>query len=180
MLAGTAGKLLVDGYTGYDKVTLPGGRERAGCLAHLRRKFFEASGVAPELARKLMDLILDIYCVERMAMGDGIYGTAEHLKQRKNHAEPSMIELKMLLDQEKDKHPPKGPMGEAIHYALAQWNALTLFLTDARLPVDNNISERALRAAALGRKNYLFVGHDGAGENWPASTPSLPPARPTA
>lgn len=83
-------------------------------------------------------------------MDDGIYGTAEHLKERKDHAEPSMIELKMLLEHDKDKHPP---MGEAIHYALAQWNALTLFLTDARLPVDNNIPERALRAAALGR-NY--------------------------
>jgi transposase len=165
VLAGTEGKLLVDGYTGYNKVTLPGGRERAGCLAHLRRKFFDASGAAPDLARKAMDLILDVYRVERMAMDDGQYGTPEHLKRRKDHAEPSMIELKLLLDQEKDKHPPKGPMGEAIHYALAQWNALNLFLTDARLPVDNNISERALRAAALGRKNYLFVGHDAAGEN---------------
>jgi transposase len=165
VLAGTTGKLLVDGYTGYNKVTLPGGRERAGCLAHLRRKFFEASGAAPELARKAMDLILDVYRVERMAMDDGLYGTSEHLKLRKAHAEPSMIELKLLLDQEKDKHPPKGPMGEAIHYALAQWNALNLFLTDARLPVDNNVSENALRAAALGRKNYLFVGHDTAGEN---------------
>ena len=165
VLAGTEGKLLVDGYTGYNKVTLPGGRERAGCLAHLRRKFFEASAAAPDLARKAMDLILDVYRVERMAMDDGVYGTPEHLKRRKAHAEPSMIELKLLLDQEKDKHPPKGPMGEAIRYALGQWNALNLFLTDARLPVDNNLSERALRAAALGRKNYLFVGHDVAGEN---------------
>ncbi len=56
-------------------------------------------------------------------------------------------------------------MGEAISYALAQWNALTRFLEDPKLPVDNNASERALRAAALGRKNYLFVGHNEAGEN---------------
>ena len=56
-------------------------------------------------------------------------------------------------------------MGEAIGYALGQWDALTLFLTDPHLPIDNNASERALRVAALGRKNFLFVGTDEAGEN---------------
>ena len=56
-------------------------------------------------------------------------------------------------------------MGDAISYALANWDALMLFLTDPHLPIDNNASERALRAAALGRKNYLFVGNDEAGKN---------------
>jgi len=56
-------------------------------------------------------------------------------------------------------------MGEAINYALGQWDALTLFLTDPHLPIDNNASERALRVAALGRKNFLFVGTNEAGEN---------------
>jgi transposase len=57
------------------------------------------------------------------------------------------------------------PHRRAIRYALGQWNALTLFLTDPHLPIDNNASERALRVSALGRKNFLFVGHDEAGEN---------------
>jgi transposase len=56
-------------------------------------------------------------------------------------------------------------MGEAISYALGQWDPLTLFLTDPHVPIDNNASERALRLAALGRKNFLFVGTDEAGEN---------------
>jgi hypothetical protein len=56
-------------------------------------------------------------------------------------------------------------MGQAIGYALGQWDALTLFITDQHLPIDNNASERALRVASLGRKNFLFVGHDEAGEN---------------
>jgi transposase len=76
-----------------------------------------------------------------------------------------MDDFKAWLDAERSRHPPRGPMGEAITYALGQWNALTLFLTDPHLPVDNNASERALRVAALGRKNFLFVGHDEAGEN---------------
>jgi transposase len=69
-----------------------------------------------------------------------------------------------LLD-EQPKHPPKSPIGTAIAYAVNQWPALIRFLEDARIPVDNNRSERALRVAALGRKNFLFVGHEDAGEN---------------
>jgi transposase len=76
-----------------------------------------------------------------------------------------MAELKAWLEAEQPKHLPKGPMGEAISYTLGQWHALTLFLGDPRLPLDNNPAERALRAAALGRENWLFVGHDEAGEN---------------
>jgi transposase len=56
-------------------------------------------------------------------------------------------------------------MGEAIGYALGNWDALTLFLNHPHLPLDNNASERVLRVAALGRKNFLFVGTDGAGAN---------------
>ncbi|MHA7630824.1 IS66 family transposase [Corallococcus sp. M7] len=59
---------------------------------------------------------------------------------------------------------PKGPPGQAISYALKQWEALSRFLSDERLPLDNR-SEAALRKAALGRKNFLFVGHEAAGEN---------------
>jgi transposase len=55
--------------------------------------------------------------------------------------------------------------GDAIRYAFNQWDALTLFLIDPRLPLDNNLSERSLRVCALGRKNFLFVGTDSAGEN---------------
>jgi len=165
VLANTTGKLLVDGYSAYNKVTVPGGRERAGCMAHLRRKFFEAMSTAPEAAAKAMDFILYVYRIERMAIDDGVYGTPAHLKLRRDYSEPSMIEFKMWLETEQGKHPPRGPIGEAIRYALGQWDALNLFLTDPRLPVDNNPSERALRVAALGRKNFLFVGHDEAGEN---------------
>jgi transposase len=165
VLADTIGKLLVDGYKGYNGVTVPGGRERAGCLAHARRKFFDAQSAAPEAARKAMDFILEVYRVERAALDNEILGTPEHLTMRQTRSKAVMDEFKTWLEAEKANHLPKGPMGEAIGYALGQWDALTLFLTDAHLPVDNNASERALRVAALGRKNFLFVGHDEAGEN---------------
>jgi len=164
VLEGTIGKLVVDGYTGYNRVTLPGARERAGCLAHLRRKFFDARNFSPA-AHRVLDLILEIYKVERAALDQEILGTPAHLAMRQARSQQVMDELKVLLLAEQPKHLPKGPMGEAVGYALSQWDALTLFLTDARLPIDNNASERALRIAALGRKNFLFVGHHEAGEN---------------
>jgi transposase len=165
VLADTMGKLLVDGYSGYNKVTLPGGRERAGCLAHLRRKFFDAQSAAPDAAKRAMDFILEVYKVERAALDNDLLGTPEHLEMRQGRSREVMDEFKAWLDAEQPRHPPRGPMGEAIGYALGQWDALTLFLTDPHLPVDNNASERALRVAALGRKNFLFVGSDEAGEN---------------
>jgi transposase len=153
VLADTIGKLLVDGYSAYNKVTVPGGRERAGCLAHLRRKFFEAQSTAPEAARRAMDFILDVYRVERAALDNEVLGTPEHLAMRQSRSKAAMEEFRAWLEAEQPRYLPNGPMGDAIKYALNQWDALTLFLKDAHLPVDNNASERALRICALGR-NY--------------------------
>jgi transposase len=165
VLGDTLGKLVVDGYKGYNAVTIPGRRERAGCLAHVRRKFFDALGAAPEAAKHAIGLILDVYRIERAALDADLLGTPEHLRMRQTASKAVMDDFKAWLDAEQVRHLPKGPMGEAINYALGQWDALTLFLTDPHLPIDNNASERALRVAALGRKNFLFVGTDHAGEN---------------
>ncbi len=165
VLEGTAGKLVADAYKGYDHVTLPGRRVRAGCLAHVRRKFFDAQSAAPDAAKHAMDFILEVYKIERAALDADLLGTPEHLEMRQTSSRAVMDEFKVWLDAELNRHPPKGPMGEAIGYALGQWDALTLFLTDPHLPIDNNASERALRVAALGRKNFLFVGTNEAGEN---------------
>ncbi|MCE9674130.1 IS66 family transposase, partial [Myxococcus stipitatus] len=75
VLGGTPGALVVDGYTGYNVVTLPEGRMRVGCWAHVRRRFFDALPTAPE-AREAMDLILELYRVEAQARDAGVVGTA--------------------------------------------------------------------------------------------------------
>ncbi|MFB1485469.1 transposase, partial [Corallococcus sp. RDP092CA] len=75
VLGGTRGALVVDGYTGYNAVTLPEGRMRVGCWAHLRRRFFEALPTAPE-AREAMDLILELYRVEAEVRDADLVGTA--------------------------------------------------------------------------------------------------------
>jgi transposase len=112
-----------------------------------------------------MDYIHDLYKIERMAREQDILGTPAHLEMRQTDSAVVLEAFKAWLDLEYELRPPKSPIGEAIRYALGQWNALTLFLADAHLPIDNNASERALRVSALGRKNFLFVGHDEAGEH---------------
>ena len=76
-----------------------------------------------------------------------------------------MDDLKIWLEEQQPLHRPKSPIARAIGYGLNQWKALTRFLDDPLLPPDNNESERRLRLIALGRKNYLFAGHDAGAEN---------------
>lgn len=165
VLGETEGKLVADAYIGYNKVITPGHRERAGCLAHVRRRFFDAQSAAPVAAVRAMDFILDVYREERAALDADLLGTTEHLEMRQTKSKSIMDAFHAWLLAEQERHPPRGAMGEAINYALGQWDELTLFLTDPHVPIDNNASERALRVAALGRKNFLFVGSDHAGEN---------------
>lgn len=73
--------------------------------------------------------------------------------------------FKAWLDAQRTRHPPKSPLGVAIRYTLGQWGELGVFLDDARVPLDNNASERSLRRIALGRKNYLFVGDVASGKS---------------
>ncbi|XSE94116.1 IS66 family transposase [Pseudomyxococcus flavus] len=164
VLGGTAGALVVDAYTGYNAVTLPQGRVRVGCWAHVRRRFFDALATAPE-AREALDFILELYRVEAQVREADVVRTAAHRELRQLHSAPVLARLRTWLEVQAPRHPPKSPLGQAISYALKQWEALTRFIENERLPLDNNRSEAALRKAALGRKNFLFVGHETAGEN---------------
>ena len=164
VLGQSPGTLTVDGYTGYNSVTTPEGRVRTGCWAHARRKFFEAAQTAPE-AQHVIDEILNIYEVEYEAAEKQIIGTEDHRLLRQAKTKPVVEGLFAWLEEQKQCHLPKGPMGKAISYALNQREALEVFLERPKVAVDNNISERHLRLIALGRKNFLFVGHDQAGEN---------------
>ncbi len=164
ILGGTQGYLMVDGYTGYNRVTLPEGRTRVGCWAHARRAVFESLKTAP-IAQEILNLILELYKVELDAKDKQFLGTDAHLELRKSRSTVVIETIREWLMVQKPQHLPKSPMGVAISYIQGQWMPLTRFLENARLPLDNNASEGALRVAALGRKNFLFVGHDAAGAN---------------
>lgn len=165
VLGGTKGTLLVDAYTGYNQVCGDGGRDRAACMAHARRKFFEAAQDAPDEAKEAMALILEAYRVERETAEADAMGTDKHLAARQSRSKPALEELFAKCEQWQPQHAPKSPMGAAIRYALSNRKELSLFLHNAAVPVDNNATERALRTHALGRKNFLFVGHLQGGKN---------------
>jgi transposase len=164
VLGASTGTLVVDMYTGYNEVTSTGGRTRAACLAHARRRFFDALPYAPE-ARTALEMIRDVYVVEHDAKADGIARTDAHTSLRRGRARPIMDRLHAWLIERKDQYAPRSPMASAVRYALNNWDELTRFLDDARIPPDNNRSESALRVVALGRKNFLFVGNQEAGAN---------------
>ncbi len=164
VLGQSKGYLVVDGFTGYNSVTVPDKRIRVACWAHVRRRFFEALKTTPE-GREMLELILELYRVEKQAADSGILGTPKHLKLRRSVSAAVVERIADWLKEQRPQHPPKGPLGQAIQYTLGQWRALQRFLEDPRVPLDNNWSERALRVPALGRKNYLFFGGNEPGEN---------------
>ena len=165
VLGRSVGSLQVDGYTGYNAVTTPTGRLRAGCLAHARRYFHKATDSEPEPAASGVAIVAQLYEIERQAERDGITGTREHLALRQAKSKPILDAWKPQLEALEPTTTPKSPLGKAVRYVLNQWEALTRFLDDPLLPLDNNVAERALRIIALGRNSFRWVGHDVAGEN---------------
>ena len=165
LLGAYTGLLQVDAYGGYNKVCAPEGWTRVGCLAHVRRYFFNAQETSPEAAQEALSRILAIYQVEYEAERTKIVSTDAHRTLRHQKARPLLDALHVWLLDQQGRHPPKGPMGKAITYALTAWPTLLVYLDHPDLRPDNNIAERALRAVALGRKNFMFVGNDDAGEN---------------
>jgi transposase len=163
ILGDSRGRLVVDAHTGYNVVTKPGKRTRAGCLAHARRKIFENSE-HPE-AKEALDLIGEIYVVERDAKKAGIVGTDEHLALRKSRSRPLFAKLLSWGRRHRKAFEPSSSMAKAIRYLLRNFRALGCFLRHATIPPDNNPAEAGLRRVAVGRSNFLFVGHEESGED---------------
>ena len=82
---------------------------------------------------------------------------------RQRQAEPILVELKRWLDEQRPQALPKSPLGQAIGYALNHWEALQRYLQQGYLAIDNNLSERTLRAVALGRNNWGVIGSETGG-----------------
>lgn len=164
VLGSSTGRLVVDQHTGYNAVTKPGGRVRAGCLAHARRKIFEQNE-HPE-TKEALDLIAEIYRVEADAKKRGIVGTEAHLALRRECSRPLFARLLRWGHRQRAAFEPRSGMGRAIRYLLRHFRELGCFLRYASIPPDNNIAEAALRRVALGRANYLFVGNEEAGHDF--------------
>ncbi len=141
------------------------------------RKFFEAQSSASGPAKTAMNFILELYKVERAALDADLLGTPNHLEMRQTRSRAVLEEFKTWLEAEKGRHPPRSALGAAIGYALGQWDALTLFLPDVHLPLDNNPSKRALRVAASGGRTSSSSDRTRPARTWLASIPSSRRAR---
>jgi hypothetical protein len=170
-LASYAGILQADAYSGYDRLFATGRVVEAGCWAHARRKFFEAQATDPVRASYVLGVVRQLYAVEKQARAESERRAlplaeqwALRLRLRQEQSVPLLTTLCQWLEKEQDQVLPKSPIGEAITYALHQWQALLRYTTRGEVEIDNNAAERALRAVAVGRKNYLFFGSDVGGQ----------------
>jgi hypothetical protein len=160
-LASFSGVLQADAYAGFDR--LYGERIReAACWAHVRRKFFDINAaLASPIAAEALERIGRLYGIEAEIRARD---PEERCAVRQARAGPELKELRSWLEKTVTLLSKKSELAQAIHYALSNWIALTRYRDDGRLEIDNNAAERALRAVALGRKNWLFAGSDDGGE----------------
>lgn len=156
------GILQADGYAGYGPIYATGRVLEAACWAHARRHYYDlyALDKSPTAAEAIRRIGL-LYAVERDIRG-------QHPEvRRQNRQQRSTIildELHAWLSATLQATSAKSPLAGAIKYTLVRWTALTRFVDDGRIELDNNTAERSIRALVLGRRNYLFAGSDDGGE----------------
>jgi transposase len=165
-LVNFTGLLQADGYAGFEKLyvpsrTKPGPITEVACWAHTRRGFFdEWEHHKSPTAKQALDRIAAIYVVEARA---ALAPLPERVELRRQTA-PLVDEFFTWAAATSAKLSAKSSLAGAFRYAINRREALSRFITDGRLEVDNNIAENAMRGIAIGRKNYLFAGSDTGGE----------------
>ncbi|WP_413716360.1 IS66 family transposase [Sphingomonas sp. R1] len=160
-LAGFRGFLQADAYAGYDGL-YRGGATEVACWAHFRRKIFDLHDrTATPLTTDILERLGALYAVEAEVRGQP--PDIRH-RARQERSKPLVEALREVLDTALRRLSSKSDMAKAIAYGTKRWAALSRFLDDGRLEIDNNIAERALRGVAIGRRNWLFAGSRVGGE----------------
>lgn len=155
------GSLVCDDFSGY-KALFSHGVTEVGCMAHARRKFVELHAAnKSQIAGQAIELIGQLYGVERDIHGKD---AETRLQQRRTRSAPIADALHGWLVAHRAKVPDGSATAKAIDYSLNRWSALTRYLDDPRLPIDNNHDEQQIRPWATGRKNWLFAGTLAAGQ----------------
>jgi transposase len=156
------GTLQADAYAGFNRIYEQGRIQEAACWAHVRRKFFDLQQAhGSQVASEALERIGALYGIEQEIRGRP---PDERRQVRQARVKPLLASLRQWFETILPKLSRKSDTTAAIHYALSLWDALVRYADDGNLEIDNNSAERALRAVALGRKNYLFAGSDAGGE----------------
>lgn len=176
-LADYKGHLQADAYGGYDGIYTrgDGGVIEVACMAHARRKFFDARETDGRRSAQMLRFVQRLYAVEdriklrierRLKKNPELTMEQRHeitRQARQARSMPILNRMNAWLDAEQKLVLPRSPIAAAITYMLNQWAALCAYTTAGFLNIDNNAAERALKRVAIGRKNWLFAGNDAAG-----------------
>lgn len=161
-LASFVGTLQADGYSGFNGLYDTGRIREAACWAHARRKYYDVYMTdRSERAVEAIRRIGLLYAIERQIRGQV---PRVRCQERQSRSAPILASLHEWLRDTQRSLSVKSPLWQAIQYTLSRWAALTRYVTDGQLEIDNNAAERAIRALVLGRRNYLFAGSDAGGE----------------
>jgi transposase len=156
------GTLQADAYAGFNQLYEDGRIQQACCWAHVRRHFYDLEQAhSSPVAREALARIGALYGVEEPIRGR----PPDHRRAvRQAQAKPLVESMRQWFEATLSKLSRKSETTVAIRYALSRWDALTRYIEDGHIEIDNNAAERSLRGVALGRKNYLFAGSDAGGE----------------
>ncbi|MHB1948134.1 MAG: IS66 family transposase [Gammaproteobacteria bacterium] len=153
------GFLQTDAYSGYSFAEKSKEISTIGCMAHARRPFAQLAKLTKKegLTTKAIEYFKSLYAIETYARENSLTHQESYVL-RNEKALPILHEFKEWLTYNITKVPKQHQIGKAIYYTLNNWEALTRYLNDGRIEIDNNKIENLIRPLALGRKNFLFMG----------------------
>jgi len=159
------GLLQTDAYAVYQKeVAARPELVAIGCWAHARRYFFEAQGENPAAAGRILTRIASAYRLEREWDQQPDLTVDGRTALRREHLAPILDEIKAQVTELRIQVRPTSLLGKACEYLLGQWKPLRAVVDHGQVRIDNNLVENAIRPSAIGKKNWLFIGHPDAGQ----------------
>ena len=162
LLNGFKGYLQTDGYTVYEDYADKEDVTLLHCMAHARRKFFDAQKNDAVRSAYALGQMQQLYAIERDCKEKNLPDEQKQIV-REQKAKPILQHLGKWMKEQYTQVLPKSPIGQALAYSIERWDRLSIYTTNGMLCIDNNPVENSIRPVAIGRKNYLFAGsHEGA------------------
>jgi transposase len=163
ILSGYEGFVQADAYSAHDIIFRENARAlEVGCMAHMRRKFYESLDSAPSEAELVLVVLRRLWRLEEAAT-KAQFSESQRLAMRQAQSKPLVEALWKEMKGMKERCLPSSKIGQALTYAINQEQALQRFLVDGRIRLDNNLAEQAMRPIALARNNYYGCGSERGG-----------------
>lgn len=150
------GHLQTDGYSVYEDMGI---RDITVffCMAHARRKIFDALSNDKARAEYALTEIRKLYAIEEQCREKQL-DPDQRKSKREQEALPILEALGAWMKKQYEQLRPKTAIAQAFAYSIKRWDKLSLYATTGHLEIDNNAVERSMKSIAVGRKNYMFCG----------------------